>query len=118
MGTKFLFSKLPFDIIREILLYDQHFVIRKQDNSLVCINKIPKIDKRFLLYDNIRKINELSDNKWFVVLLRKNKKFVICHTLTLSLVWDYSFITFSKDPHTNMICSIPDSVIDIPLYNL
>jgi len=111
MGTNFLFSKLPFDIIREILLYDQHFVFRKQDNTLVCINKIPKIDKRFFLYNNIPKINELSDNKWFVILVGKNKKFVISHTLTVSLLWDYSFLTFSKDPHTNMICSIPDSVI-------
>lgn len=42
-----LFSLLPFDIIREILLYDQHFVIRKHNNRLICINKIPKIDKRF-----------------------------------------------------------------------
>ena len=117
MGTKPLFSKLPFDIIREILLYNQHFVLRKQDNSLVCINKIPKIDKRFFLYDNIGKINQIH-NKWFVVLVGKNKKFVISHTLTISNIWDYSFLTFSKDPHTNMICCIPDSVIEIPLYNL
>ena len=117
MGTKPLFSKLPFDIIREILLYDQHFVVRKQDNSLVYINKIPKIDKRFFLYDNICKIKEIH-NKWFVVLVGKNKKFIICHTLTISHIWDYSFLTFSKDPHTNMISSIPDSVIEIPLYNL
>lgn len=111
-----LFTHLPFDIIREILLYDQHFVIRKHNNRLICINKIPKIDKRFFLYDTVSKIYELSHNSWQVI-LGKEKKFVLCHRLRPSLVWEYSFAIFSKDQHTNMMCSIPDSVIYLPLYN-
>jgi predicted RNA-binding protein with PUA domain len=112
----FLFSQLPFDVIREILLYDDHFVIRKQynTNTLICINKIPKIDKRFILYDTIPKIYELTNNNWSVI-LGKNKRFIISHSLRPSLIWEYSFSTFSKDKHTNIICSIPDSVL--PLYN-
>jgi hypothetical protein len=114
MINKFLFSKLPFDIIREILLYDQHFVIRKQNNRLICIDKIPKIDERFFLYNTVSKIYQLSHNCWQVI-LGKEKKFVLCHSLRPSLLWEYIFATYYKDPHTNMVCSIPDSVIYLPL---
>lgn len=114
MITNSLFFNLPFDIIREILLYNDHFVIRKQYNTLVCINKIPKIDERFLLYATVPKIYKMSDNNWSVI-LGKNKKFVIGRSLRPSLLWECSFSTFSKDPHTNMMCSIPDYVIYLPI---
>jgi len=110
--NNFLFYKLPFDIIREILLYNEHFVIRKQNNRLICINKIPKIDKRFFLYDTLPKIYKISDNSWSVI-LGKDKRLVLCHTLKQSLVWEYSFSVFSKDYHTNMMCQ--DSVIYLAL---
>jgi hypothetical protein len=116
MINKYLFSQLPFDIICEILLYDSHFVTRKQNNRIICINKIPKTDKRFFLHDMVSKIYKLSHNSWQVI-LGKEKKFVLCHRLRPSLEWEYSFAIFSKDPHTNMMCSIPDSVIYLPLYN-
>ena len=112
MMNNFLFYKLPFDIIREILLYDEHFVIRKQNNRLICISKIPKIDKRFFLYKTVPKIYKTSDNSWSVI-LGKEKRFVLCRALKLSLTWEYSFTVFSKDKHTNMICQ--DSVIYLTL---
>lgn len=107
MFLNLLFSKLPFDIIREILLYDSHFVIR--NNKIVCINKIPKEDFRFMLYNNIPKIYEVSPNNWNVIII-KNKKYIIKHYLRENFTWEYSFLIFSKDPHSNIICSIPDSI--------
>jgi hypothetical protein len=116
LETKSLFAKLPFAIIREILLYDDHFVIRKQHNRLscICINKLSKIDIRYLLLTKIPRIYELSTNSWSVI-LGKNKKFVIGHYLRPSNIWEYRFATFSIDPHTNMTGYIPDSAIYIPL---
>ena len=108
------FSRLPFDIIREILLYDSHFVLRN-NTRIICINKIPKSDFRFMLYDKIPKIYQLSPNCSNVIICKK-KKYIIRHYLRSSLIWEYSFSIFSKDPHTNMICSIPDSMSCIPLY--
>ena len=111
-----LFALLPFEIIREILLYDNHFVIRKNRNSsiLICINKIVNLDKRCLLLETIPKIYELSTNSWSVI-LGKHKKFILGHYLRPSNIWEYRFITFSVDKHTNMMCSIPDSAIYSPL---
>jgi hypothetical protein len=117
--TETLFSKLPNDIIREILLYDRRFVMRKTLNSLylIYINKISKLDERFLLLTKIPKIYQLAPNSWSVI-LGTNKRFVLKHYLRPSNIWEYNFVTFSKDPHTNMMCSIPDSMICIPLFSL
>ena len=106
----FLFNNLPFDLIREILLYDKHFIYRKNEYKIICINKIPKIDKRYLLFENIPKVYELSINSWSVI-LGKNKKFVICHSLRPSFLWEYSISTFSKDKHTNMMNWFSDTNI-------
>jgi hypothetical protein len=107
MPSKSLFSKLPFDIIREILLFDIHFVLRN-NNTLIFINKIPKSDFRFKLYDNISKIYSLASNIWFVS-IGKNNKYILQHSLRpTTLIWEYNLLVFSKDPHTNIICSIPD----------
>ena len=116
-----LFSKLPFDLIREILLYDTHFVLRrnKKSNRIVFIDKIPKDDNRFFLYDAIPKVYQLAQNSWSVILNCKThkKRYVIRHYLRPSSIWEYSFAIFSIDPHTNMMCTIPDSMIYIPLYH-
>lgn len=106
-----LFSYLPFDIIREILLYDTRFVLRN-NKQLVFIDKIPKTDYRFTLYKTIPKIYRYSPNQWSVI-LGKNKRYVLIHYLKLSLIWEYSFVTFSRDPHTNMMSHPPDSIIYI-----
>jgi hypothetical protein len=115
-----LFSNLPFDIIREILLYDNHFVWRNDKYNkkrIVCIDKIRRDDYRFLLYDSIPKVYQLAPNSWSVILECENKKkYIIRHYLRPSLIWEYSFVTYSKDPHTNMIRSIPDTMIYVPLY--
>ena len=105
-----LFHKLPFDIIREILLYNSHFIIRKQSNRLICINKIPKTDKRFFLFKSVPKVYELSKNSWSVI-LGTFKRYVISHSLRPSLIWQYSISIFSKDQITNMMNWIADSEI-------
>jgi hypothetical protein len=115
--TESLYSKLPFDIIREILLYDERFVIRKKENYLVCINKISKLDERYLLLSKIPKIYQLASNSWSVI-LGINKRYILKHYLRPSNIWEYNFVTFSKDPNTNSMCSIPDSMICIPLFSL
>ena len=111
-----IFRNLPFVLIREILLFDKRFVVRKYSNilTLTCINKIPKIDidNYSSLFNTIPKISEISSNIWSVVIFRKNKnkKFIIQYYLRPNLVWEYRFLTFSKDPHTNIINSIPDYI--------
>jgi hypothetical protein len=120
-SSSFLFSNLPFDIIIEILLYDTHFVWRNDKYNkkrIVCINKIPKDDYRFFLYSKIPKVYELAPNSWSVILEKELKKYIIRHYLRPSLIWEYSFVVFSKDPHTNMMSTIPDSMIYVPLYKL
>lgn len=114
MSINTIFSTLPFELIREILLYDSHFIIRKKKH-LICINKISKHDFRFQLLSYIPKIYELSHNSWRVI-LGKDKKYIIGHYLRPSNIWEYSFIIYSKDPHTNMMDNIPDSIICIPLF--
>lgn len=115
--SKPLLSQLPFDIIREILLFDSRFVIRKKQNRLVCINKISNLDQKLLLLSNIPKIYELAPNNWSVI-LGTNKRFVIKHYLRLTGIWEYSFSTFTKDQNTNIFNYIPDSLICIPLFSL
>jgi len=115
-----LFSKLPFDIIREILLYDTHFVVRNnyKKNRIVFIDKIPKDDYRFFLYSTVPKVYEIGDNNWSVILdTNDHKKYVMGHYLRPSMIWEYRFVIYSKDPHTNMMSTIPDSMIYIPLYH-
>jgi hypothetical protein len=45
LNTKFIFSKLPMDIIKYIFLFDEHFIIRK--GKIISI--IPKSDYRYNL---------------------------------------------------------------------
>ena len=113
--SKSIFSYLPLDIIKEILLYDKHFV-RRNNNRIVCINEIIKDDIRYQLLNTRPKVYEMCTNSWSVI-LGKNKRYIIKHYLRPSLIWEYSFYIYSKDKHTNMMCSIPDSIICIPLYN-
>ena len=46
---KFIFSSLPIDIINNILLYDEHFIMRKGE----IISIIPKTDDRYKLLNYI-----------------------------------------------------------------
>lgn len=81
-----LFSKLPLDIIKNILLFDKHFIIRK--NEIVGI--IPKDDKRYSILNYI--------------VLEKDKEY---H-------WDkntykYNFLNYYNKPR-------PNSVVNDSMY--
>jgi len=55
---EFIFYKLPFDIIKYILSYDEHFIIRK--GKIISI--IPKTDNRYKLLDFITlKLDSVSN---------------------------------------------------------
>jgi hypothetical protein len=110
MEKKSVFSYLPFDIIREILLYNKHFVVRNK--KIICINKISKDDYRYNIFVNIPKIYELSHNSWSII-MGKDKRYILRHYLKPSLIWEYSFITYSRDRHDNIMRTIPDSIIFI-----
>lgn len=101
MLSNSLFSKLPLDIIKEILLYDSHFV-RRNNNRIVCIHKIPRSDFRYKLLDNIPKIYEISKYNYNVI-IGKNKKYMIRHYLKPNHIWEYYFIILSKDMNANII---------------
>lgn len=102
-----IFSQLPFDIIREILLYNSHFVFRKDKKQLICIDKIPNSDPRFLLYNTIPRIYERNNHHWSVI-LGTYPRFVMSRRYRVEgAIWEYSFVTFHKDQHTNMINYIP-----------
>ena len=112
-----IFSRLSFDLIREILLYNEHFVIRKHNPmippQIVCIQRIPKSDIRFQLY--IPRIFQTHSNCWNTI-LGKEKQFVIGRRLTMSHEWEYFFLAFSRDPHMNMFRHIPEYKIYLPLF--
>ena len=107
-----IFAKLPFDMIREILLYDSHFVIRNK--QIICINKICKTDYRFILYANVPRIFKQHEKSWSVI-MGTNKRYVLWHRLLPNETWEYSYVVFSRDPHTNIMSNIPeyDTIIDI-----
>jgi len=110
-----IFQQLPFDIIREILLYDKRFAYRKQNNCLIFINKIVINDNISSLLKKIPKIFQISTNNWQVIIGSNWKRFVLSHRLKLSQSWEYGFSTFSKDNHTNIMNSYPDSSIYLPI---
>lgn len=81
-----LFAELPLDIIKHILLFDKHFIIRK--NEIVAI--IPKDDKRYSILNYI--------------VLEKDKEY---H-------WDkntyiYNFLNYYNKPR-------PNSVVNDSMY--
>ena len=101
-----IFANLPFDMIREILLYDTHFVIRK-NHKLICIDKICKTDYRFTLYANVPKIFTHSPNSWSVI-MGTNKRYILWHRLRPNNTWEYSYVVYARDPHTNIMRTIPE----------
>jgi len=56
-------NRLPFDILKEILVYDRRFIIRK--GEIFIINKIPKTDDRYRKLLSIKiKTEEESRHSW------------------------------------------------------
>ena len=116
--TKSIFSKLPFDLIKEVLLFDSHFVQRR-NKTLVLIDKIPKNDYRYQLCANIPKIKGVgsgSDSCFSVTIWKQDKIYFLHYYLRPSLIWEYNFVVYSREQHTKRMNSVPYSLICIPRY--
>lgn len=71
-----MFENLPWDIKREILLFDSRFILRNK--NVVWINSIPRNDQRYLLLSKIPRMYSMSDNTWSVILSYSlTKRFVL-----------------------------------------
>lgn len=93
---KSIFSQLPDEIIREILVYDRRFIWR--ENRLIFISRFPKKDERYSLLKKIPRKWNLSENTWSVILCLENKKrFVLGYRNVVNNEWQYFFSTFSYD---------------------
>ena len=57
---KSIFCKLPLDIIKYILLYDEHFIIRKGE----IVSIIPKTDYRYILLNFITFTLDYLENNY------------------------------------------------------
>jgi len=54
-------------------------------------------------------------NNWTVI-LGKYTRFLMGHRLRPDHIWEYSFITFRKDPYLNIMETFASSAIYQPLY--
>ena len=104
-----MFGKLSWDIIREILLYDSRFVLRK--NKLVFIGRIPREDERYSLLSKISRIYQMSSNSWQVILSEpiSNKKFVLGYRCNTQ--WEFFFHIFSYNHLMREINKQPDIML-------
>jgi hypothetical protein len=94
-----IFSKLPFDLIRYILLFNYHFILRK--NKIICINSILKNDYRYELLSNIEKKYQIVRNQWTVILNCgiHYKRFVFGYNINTTLWRNYFFYTYKYNPN-------------------
>ena len=107
-----IFSRLPFDIIRKILLFNNHYIERK--GKIICIHKIPKNDIRYTILEQkqlIRKLRTnsfgLGMNSWGVWMNNNNKQYTLEYTLTFNNEWEYNFITYEIDKPLRLINHCP-----------
>lgn len=106
-----MFEKLPWDIIREILLFDSRFIYRNQ--KLICIHKIPREDERYSLLSKIPRIYQMSQNLWNVILSDPitKKRFVIGYRYVVNNKWDYLFHVFTYNHQMREMNKSPDTMI-------
>lgn len=91
-----LFSNLPYDIIKYILLYDNHFILR--NNKIICINKISKNDNRYKKLKDIPKIYQMNEKSYNVILGNNKIRFVLGFSNKFVHEWFYYFHTFNYEP--------------------
>lgn len=106
-----MFEKLPWDIKREILLFDSRFVLR--NHKLIFINKIPREDERYTLLSNIPKIYRMN-NHYSVILshIPTKKRFVLGYHCNYLLHFrEYFLDTFTYDYLMKHMNKTPDNTI-------
>lgn len=107
-----MFEKLPWDMIREILLFNTHFIIRKQ--KLICINTFSRDDYRYTLLSQKPKIYHMSNNQYSVILshIPSKKRFVLGYYCNYLLhIREYFFHTFTYDYLMKHMNETPDNMI-------
>ena len=106
---KSIFSKLPDEIIKYILLFDKHFIYR--DKKIISIDSISKLDNRYILLQDIPKKYKMGEH-WSVILNDKKskKRFVLGYRIIINK-WEYFFYTFKYDFILNQMKDKPDSFI-------
>ena len=104
-----MFDKLSWDIIREILLFDPRFVLRK--NKLVFIGRISKEDERYLLLSKIPRIYQISLNTWQVILSEpiSKKRFVLGYRSNTQ--WEFFFHIFTYNHQMREMNKRPDIML-------
>jgi len=92
-----IFSHLPDEIIRNILLYDRRFIWREK--KIIIISSFSKKDERYSLLKKIPRKWNSSENTWSVILSLPNKKrFALGYRNVVNNEWRYFFSIFSYNP--------------------
>ena len=106
-----MFEKLPWDIKREILLFDSRFILRNL--KLIQINKISREDDRYSLLSKIPKIYKFSDNQWSVILNKNEskKRYIINYNFNFVDIREYVFYTFTYNVLDRQINKNPEKTI-------
>lgn len=106
-----MFEKLPWDIIREILLFDSRFILRNK--ILIQINKIPREDHRYSLLSKKPKIYKFSDNQWSVILNENEskKRYIISYNFNFVDIREYVFYTFIYNVLDRQMNKSPEKII-------
>jgi hypothetical protein len=106
-----MFEKLPWDIKREILLFDSRFILR--NHYLININKIPREDDRYLLLSKIPKIYQISNNELSVLLCENTskKRFILSYNSNFVDIREYAFYTFTYNYFYGRMNHNPDKII-------
>jgi hypothetical protein len=112
MVDKNIFSKLPFDIIKYILLYNNYYILR--NNKIIFINKISKEDNRYKILSKKPFIRKLRNNSWGVYLDNINKKYIVEYSYKFG-VWKYNFYIYLIDKLIRIINYYPENTISYVL---
>lgn len=89
-----LFSQLPDEIIRNILIYDSRFIWR--ENKWIIISPFSRDDFRYRILEKIPRKYNMSTNSWSVILVGKEKRMVLGYRNILN-EWEYFFSIFAYD---------------------
>lgn len=111
---KSIFSHLPDEIIREILVYDRRFIWR--ENKMIIISPFSSDDYRYSLLKKIPRKWNLSEKTWSVIISLPNKKRVVFGYKSVSNnTWIYFFSVFSYDTLMKEMREFPDIYLNYRL---
>ena len=98
-----LFSRLPDEIIQEILVYDRRFIWR--ENKMIIISPFSREDHRYHLLAKMPRKYNMSVNSWSVILGEKKRMVLGYRNIGENNEWEYFFSVFSYD---SLMCQMRD----------